>query len=67
MSALGRFGALLIRIFGIASATGAVPGRYCLGRRYLDKTLALFSEGRYGDVIGITVATGPAILPALTL
>ena len=67
MSALGHLGALLIRIFGIALATGAVTGGYFLGRRYLDETLALFSEGRYEAVIGITVATGLPILLALTL
>ena len=50
MSALGHLGALLIRIFGIALATGAVTGGYFLGKRYLDKTLALFSEGRYEAV-----------------
>ncbi len=66
MSALAHLGALLIRIFGVALATGAVTGGYFLGRRYLDKTLALFSEGRYEAVIGVTVATGLPILLALT-
>ena len=67
MSALAHLGVLLIRIFGIALATGAVTGGYFLGRRYLDKTLALFSEGRYEAVIGITVATGLPVLLALAL
>ena len=67
MSALGHLGALLIRIFGAALATGAVTSGYFLGRRYLDKTLELFSEGRYEAVIGIIAATGLPILLALTL
>ena len=67
MSALAHLRALLIRVFGIALATGAVTAGYFLGRRYLDKTLVLFSEGRYEAVIGITVATGLPILIALAL
>ena len=41
MSAPGHLEALLIRILGIALVTGAVTGGHCLGKRYLDKTLAL--------------------------
>lgn len=67
MSALAHLRALLIRVFGIALATGAVTGGYFLGRGYLDKTLALFSEGRHEAVIGITVATGLPVLIALAL
>ena len=67
MSALGHLEALLIRIFGTALVTGTVTGGYCLGKQYLDKTLALLSEGRYEAIIWITVATGLPILLALTL
>ena len=58
MSTLGHLGALLIRVFGLALAAGAVTVGYFLGMPYLDNTLEMFNEGRYGAVIGIAVATG---------
>ena len=67
MSALGHLGALLIRIFGMALATGAVIGGYFLGGQSLENTLALLTTSRYGAVIGIAVATSLPVMFALCI